>query len=209
MTDVWAVITLARTQTRLILQALSSDVTVTVACLIKATDDEADSHGAVGQEVSRKTEPWKMKRWYFRFSSPHFHTECLNFTQQPEGKLSFGPVFKSAYSGDGISSCFHVKHLEMNEFMAVTWRECEIKLRLNKQDMNQCQESNHFRLGVTRERMHASMCMLSTCLCLWAHIQTNCQIHYNIISSRDVHDRHPFSSPLLLPAMTCHSILKT
>lgn len=59
----------------------------------------------------------KLKDDFFFFLFPqHISAECHNFTQQPEQRLSFGSIFKSAYSADGISHCFHVKHLEMNEF---------------------------------------------------------------------------------------------
>lgn len=45
-----------------IIPALSSDVTVTVACLIKGRDDDAESDGATGQKVRRVTEALELKK---------------------------------------------------------------------------------------------------------------------------------------------------
>lgn len=51
-------------------------MTVTVACLIKAGDEEADSHGAVGQEVKRQSLE-KLKDDLFFSSSPRrIYTTC-------------------------------------------------------------------------------------------------------------------------------------
>jgi len=96
---------------------------------------------------SQRQEPWKMERWLlflFLITSP---TECFNFTQQPEQKLSFGRIFKPANSAGWIRHCFHVKHLEINEF----WLRHGRSMRLiwdiiNK--VNQCQQSDQFRLCV-------------------------------------------------------------
>lgn len=72
MTDACVEVTFARTKTWQILQALSSDVTVTVACLIKGRDEEADSYGAAGQKVSRLTGPWNVKEKKFS-ALPHLN----------------------------------------------------------------------------------------------------------------------------------------
>lgn len=118
----------------------------------------------------------KLKDDFF-FSSlfPHHISTKNNFTRQPEQRLSFGSIFKPAYSGDGIGHCFHVKHLEMNEFWQ--WHGWSVRLICGLINMiNQCQESDQFRLNDTQERMHASICIPSTRLFLRALIQTKCQI---------------------------------
>lgn len=159
MTDIWAQITFARTQTQQILQALSSDVTVTVACLIKARDEEADSHGAVGQEVKRQSLE-KLKEDLFFSSFPrHIYTTCPNFTQQPEPEW-FGSIFESVYSGYGISQCTHIKHLEMNEFWL--WHGWSVRLIWGLiTTINQCQESDQSRLA----SMLAYACPVRACSC--------------------------------------------
>ncbi len=67
-------------------------MTVTVACLIKAGDEEDGSRGALEQEVSGVTSPKtgaseKPMDDFFFFLTP-FPTESFNFTQQPELKLA-------------------------------------------------------------------------------------------------------------------------
>lgn len=115
VTDIWAQITLARTQPRKMLQALSSDVALTVACLIKARDEEVGSSGAVKQEVSGVTLPttaWKMKA-----------DCCCAFSSSPS--MLF--VFPSKWTTNihlrpslnlctGINRCFHVKQVDIHKF---------------------------------------------------------------------------------------------
>lgn len=63
-------------------------------------DEEAGSHGAVNQEVSGATEPktGALEKWHGKTIVALFSSlrPPLNFTRQPEQKLSFGGIFKHA-----------------------------------------------------------------------------------------------------------------
>lgn len=70
-------------------------MTVTVACLIKAGDEQDGSCGAVEQEVSGvtapKTEALKNGKMISLLLTS-FPTESFNFTQQPELKVLDAPI---------------------------------------------------------------------------------------------------------------------
>lgn len=85
-------------------------MTVTVACLIKGRDEEAESYRATGQKVSRLTGPWNVKKIYihifffsFLFFSFNLATTQLGALISLSSQSAFFPP-EASLNACGLSS---------------------------------------------------------------------------------------------------------